>query len=136
MRYNGFTLLFVVSLVAAIGMGCVSSGPTPPQDAMDAANVTADRMFNALNTGDHIAFTQNFSPTMKAAVNESYFNSMTGSMAKQYGKYVSRAPVPAASVVGNYNVFVYECQFEKTRLNLQLTMNKSDIRVVEGFFYR
>lgn len=135
MRYNVFALLLIVTLAAA-GAGCTSQTVQPPQDAMDAANATADQMFPALNSGEYIVFTQNFSPTMKSAMNESYFNKMIGQMAGQYGRYISRSPVPQASVVGNYNVFVYQCQFEKTKLNVQLTMNKTDVWKVEGFFYR
>ncbi len=135
MRYNVFALLLIVTLAAA-GAGCVSQTVQPPQDAMDAANATADRMFPALNSGEYIVFSQNLSAPMKAAMNESYFNKMIGQMSGQYGRYVSRSPTPQASVVGDYNIFVYQCQFEKTKLNVQLTMNKTDVWKVEGFFYR
>ncbi len=135
MRYNIFALLLILMLAVA-GAGCATQSVQPPQDAMNAANVTADQMFPALNSGEYVVFTQNFSPVMKAAVNESYFNKMIGQMSSQYGRYVSRSPTPQASVVGDYNVFVYQCQFEKTKLNVQLTMNKTDVWKVEGFFYR
>jgi hypothetical protein len=131
-------LILLILLVAAIGLasGCTTSYPKPPQDAFDAANVTADRMFNALNTADYNAFSENFSAPMKAAVNQSQFNEVVGPIAGKYGKYVSRAPAPTGSEIQGYNVFVYECQFEKGKLNLQLTMNKANITTVEGFFYR
>lgn len=135
MRYNVFALLIIVMLAAA-GAGCASQTVQPPQDAMDAANATADKMFPTLNSGEYIVFSQNFSAPMKAAMNESYFNKMIGQMSGQYGRYISRSPTPQASVVGDYNVFVYPCQFEKTKLNVQLTMNKTDVWKVEGFFYR
>lgn len=135
MRYNVYALLLIVALVAAIA-GCATQAPQPPQDAMNAANSTADSMFPALNSGEYIVFSQNFSPAMKAAFNESSFNQMIGAMAGQYGKYKSRSAVPSAAVVGDYNVFVYQCEFEKTKLNLQLTMNKTNVYQVEGFFYR
>ena len=132
MRY--INLLLVVVL-AAVVCGC-ASGEKPSQPAMDAANVTADRMFNALNTGDFVAFSENFSPAMTSAVNQTEFNIIAGKLSGQYGKYVSRSPVPSASVTQGYNVFLYDCQFEKGKLTLQLTMNSSNVTRVEGFFYR
>jgi hypothetical protein len=135
MRYNVFALLLIVMLAVA-GTGCTSQTVQPPQNAMDAANATADTMFPALNSGEYAVFSQNLSATMKSAMNESYFNKMIGQMSGQYGRYISRSAVPQASVVGDYNVFVYPCQFEKTKLNVQLTMNKTDVWKVEGFFYR
>jgi len=125
----------MTALIVAIA-GCTSPAALPPQDAMGAANATADSMFPALNSGEYVVFSQNFSPPMKAAMNESSFNKMIGTVAGQYGKYESRSATPSASVVGDYNVFVYQCQFEKAKLNLQLTMNKTDVYRVEGFFYR
>jgi len=94
MRYNVFALLLIVTLAAA-GAGCASQTVQPTRDAMDAANTTADQMFPALNSGEYIVFSQNFSAPMKAAMNESYFNKMIGQMSGQYGRYVSRSPVPA-----------------------------------------
>ena len=135
MRYNIFALLLIVALAAAI-TGCASPAALPPQDAMDAANVTADTMFPALNSGDYGIFSQNFSPAMNAAMNESSFNELLGTLAGKYGKYKSRSASPSAAVVGDYNVFVYTCQFEKSQVNLQLTMNKTNVTRVEGFFYR
>jgi hypothetical protein len=135
MRYNAFVLLIILSCVA-VAAGCVSSGEQPPQAAMDAANVTADRIFADLNTDNYSDFSSNFSAPMLAAFNETAFHGMTKTMVQQYGRYESRAAKPSAAVVGNYNIFVYECQFEKTKLNVQLTMNKTDVYSVEGFFYR
>ncbi len=103
---------------------------------MDAANVTADRMLNAINTGDYAEFTQNFSSTMKSAVNENRFNEIKSNTTNAYGKYVSRAPVPTATSVQGYNVFLYDCQFEKSKVTVQFTMSPSDVWTVEGFFYR
>lgn len=135
MRYNVFALLIIVTLVF-VAMGCASPAPQPPQDAMDAANATADRMFPELNNAEYIVFSQNFSAPMKAAMNESRYNQEMGKISGQYGRYVSRSSAPSAAVVGDYNVFVYQCKFEKGGLNLQLTMNKTDVWKVEGFYYR
>jgi hypothetical protein len=136
MRLNHLLLLIGLVAVIVLASGCTASYPTPPRDAFDAANVTADRMFNALNTADYNAFSENFGGPMKAAVNQTGFNEVAGTIAGKYGRYQSRAPAPTGSEIGGYNVFVYECQFEKGKLNLQITMNKTNVTTVEGFFYR
>jgi hypothetical protein len=124
-----------LAAIIVVSAGCISAGK-PSQQAMDAANVTADRMLNAINIGDYTQFTQNFSSTMKSAVDENRFNEIHRNMTGAYGKYVSRAPVPTATTVQGYNVFLYDCRFEKSNVTVQFTMNPSDVWTVEGFFYR
>lgn len=136
MRKSSLIAIIAVALAGALAAGCVAQSSPPPQEAMDAANATADVMFPALNSAEYVVFSQNFSDTMRAALNESGFNQMVGKIAGQYGRYESRAPAPSAAIVGDYAVFVYECQFEKSKLNLQITMNRTDPYRVEGFFYR
>ncbi len=134
MRYDRFIIIAALAVIM-VSAGCVSL-ETPPQGAMDAANVTADRMLNAVNDDDYAAFTRNFSSTMKSAVDQDRFNQIKSNMTELFGKYVSRAPAPAAASAGGYNVFIYNCQFEKRNATVQFTMNQSDIWTVEGFFYK
>ncbi len=126
---------FIVLCAALMLCGCVSSG-APSQDAMDAANVTADRMFSSFNTGDYAAFSLNFSDAMRSGINESGFHAICGSLSEEYGRYLSRSPSPRAGTVQGYNVFLYDCQFERGNLTIQLTMNASDVWRVEGLFFR
>ena len=135
MRHDRYLTIAALAAVIMISMGCIAGGK-PSQQAMDAANVTADRMLNAINAGDYAQFTQNFSSTIKSAVDENRFNVIKSNMTGAYGKYVSRAPVPTATSVQGYNVFLYDCQFEKSNVTVQFTMNPSDVWAVEGFFYR
>jgi hypothetical protein len=135
MRHDRYIIIAALVAVILVSMGCVSAGK-PSQQAMDAANVTADRMLNAINAGDYEGFTQNFSSTMRSAVGENRFNEIKSNMTDAYGKYVSRAPIPTTTTVQGYNVFLYDCQFEKSKVTVQLAMNPSDVWAVEGFYYR
>ncbi len=133
MRCDRFIIIAALAVIVTAS-GCVAG--TPPQEAMDAANVTADRMLAALNESDYAAFTLNFSSTMKSAVDEKKFNEIKNDMDNKFGQFVSRAPVPAGGSTGGYNIFVYDCQFEKGNAAVQFTMNQSDVWTVEGFFYK
>ncbi len=135
MQRNRFILTAALAAIIMLSTGCVSGGMPSPA-AMDAANVTVDRMLNAVDGGDYPAFTQNFSSQMKSAVTRDRFNLIKTNMTELYGKYVSRAPVPSASVYQGYDRFIYDCQFEKSKVTITLVMNASDVWTVEGFFYK
>ncbi len=135
MQYNRYILIAALATVIVLSAGCISAG-VPPQPAIDAANVTVDRMLNAVNDGDYAAFTQNFSAPMKSAVGQDRFNLIKNNMTELYGKYVSRAPAPAASIYQGYDRFIYDCQFEKSKVTITLVMNPTDVWAVEGFFYK
>jgi len=117
------------------GLSFPVSAGKPSQQALDAANVTVDRILAALNNGSYSDFSANFSPTMLSAVNESKFNSTRSGMLSQYGKYVSRSSDPQTSVTLGDNVFVYSCQFEQVKLNLKLMLNASDSKTVDGLLF-
>jgi PBP1b-binding outer membrane lipoprotein LpoB len=135
MRYDRYIIIAALAAVIMLSTGCVSGG-APSQPATDAANVTVDRMLKAVDDGDYAAFTQNFSAPMKSAVSQDRFNLIKTNMSELYGKYVSRTPAPSASIYQGYDRFIYDCQYEKSKVTITLVMNPTDVWAVEGFFYK
>jgi hypothetical protein len=136
MYFKSFIIVTLLLTVVAMTLGCTSSSTTTSGAAMNAANVTADRILNSFNTGNYNEFSTNFSPAMMAAMNQSQFNATWDSIQLKYGNYQSRDPVPTAGVVQGYNVYMYKSYFEKGNFTLQLTMNTTNVWQVEGMFFR
>jgi hypothetical protein len=125
--------MFICVFIAVCGCA-LNPGVSSPA-AIDAANVTADRILNSINSGNYSDYSMNFSEIMMAQVNESQFNYTRSVVQDTFGNYVSRSG-PVTSVVQGYNVFVYNCTFTKGYVNFQLTMNLTDPYRVEGVFFR
>jgi hypothetical protein len=136
MHFKSLIIVAVLVAVVAMTLGCTSSSTNTSGTAMNAANVTADRILNSFNTVNYNEFSANFSPTMLAATNQSWFNATQNSIQAKYGNYQSRDPVPTAGVVQGYNVYMYKSYFEKGNFTLQITMNTTNVWQVEGIFFR
>ena len=79
--------------------------------------------------------TTNFSDPMLRASNESNFNSLRSKIFDQFGKYQSRSPDPQTSVSGGFNIFLYDCQFEKGRHSVRLVMDPTNTTLVQGLWF-
>lgn len=134
---NTKNFIFVLALITIVAffLGCVSNTSTKGS-SMDAANVTVDRILNSFNTGNYTEFSANFSSAMISAMNETSFNTLRSGIQSKYGKYISRSPMPTGGTAKGYNIYIYVSHFEKGNVNLQLTMNTTDIWRVEGLFFR
>jgi len=126
-------LIFTCIFIAVCG--CAQNPSVGSPAAIDAANVTADRILSSINSGNYSDYSENFSDKMIAQVNESQFSYLRGAVQDTFGNYVSRSG-PTSSVIQGYNVFVYNCTFTKGYVNFQLTMNITDPSRVEGVFFR
>jgi outer membrane lipoprotein-sorting protein len=131
-----FSYLFIAISVVSILLvsGCTQSA-TPSKDAISAANVTADRVLGSINDGNYADFSKNFSVPMQQGVNQSRFEGLRNDILGQYGKYVSKSG-PQALVANGDNVFIYDCQFEKGRLQFQFSINSTDKSTVTGLYYK
>lgn len=134
MQYKSLCGIFILALLVALASGCISGGK-PSQEAMDAANSSADRILTSFNSGSYADFSNNYSAPMLAALNESAYNGLRQTILAKYGNYTSRSSEPQVTMKPGYNVFVYDCKFEKNRLSLTVTMNATDIYKVEGLWY-
>ncbi len=114
--------------------GCTQSA-VPSQDAISRANVTADRVLQSINDGNYANFSMNFSQVMLQGVNQSRFDGLRNDILTTNGKYISRSNVQNF-VVGGDNVFIYDCQFEKGRLQFQFSINSTDMSTVTGLYYK
>jgi hypothetical protein len=124
-------LLAIILLAILAVSGCTQAGPRPSRDAIDVADVTAERMLQSLNTGDYEAFTANFSAPMIRAVNETMFNDIRKWVRDRYGDYISKSE-SSAYAIQSYNNFEYSCKFSKGNVVFRLTMNQTNISMVEG----
>jgi hypothetical protein len=132
-------LIVVISIVAlvALFLGCTSSTSNNTNGAaMNAANVTADKILNSLNTGNYNEFSGNFSTAMSSVMNQSQFSDYRNDFQSEYGNYTSRAPVPTTTVAQGDNVYLYKSSFEKGNITLELAMNITDVWRVDGLYLK
>ena len=127
----GFSSLAVV--LCLLTSGCIFNG-TPSTEATDAANKTAESIFQSFNTGDYGQFSLNMSDRLKSGINESSFSGIRGQIQDKYGNYTSKA-APQGSVIQGYNNFVYDCSFEKGTLKIRLVMNTTSPSLVDGLWF-
>lgn len=128
-------LTLVLSIVVFVLVGGCTQTATPPQAAIDAANATADRVLQSINTGSYSDFSKDFSAPMLQGINESRFNSLRDDIMGNQGKYVSKSLMQSLVINGD-NVFIYACQFEKGRLQFQFSINVTDMSTVDGLYYK
>jgi hypothetical protein len=131
---NNYIVILIFTCMFIAVCGCTQNPGVSSPAAIDAANVTADRILNSINSGNYSDYSKNFSDTMMAQVNESQFNYTRSVVQDTFGNYVSRSG-PVTSVIQGYNVFVYNCTFTKGYVKFQLTMNITDPSRVEGVFF-
>ncbi len=128
------SFVIIAVLVAALTLGCTAAKPS--QQATDSANVAFDRIMQSINTGSFSDYETNFSDPMLSASNESNFDSLRANIADQFGNYQSRSPDPQTSVSGGYNIFLYDCQFEKGRHSVRLVMDPTNTTLVQGLWFQ
>ena len=133
-RGISYLLIGVVMIGILLVCGCTQSA-SPSQEAVSAANVTADRVLQSLNDGNYISFSTNFSGVMLQGINQSRFDGLRNDILTKYGNYTSKSSTQAL-VVGGDNVFIYDCQFEKGKLQFQFSINSTDMSTVTGLYYK
>lgn len=121
----------MITLVVLAG-GCVDTAP--PQDASDAANVTAESLFLSFNTGDYRQFSGHFSDVMKSSINESAFSDMRNQVHGKYGNYTSKT-LSQSWTDQKYSSFVYDCTFSDGKLKIRVVTNATDLPTVEGLWF-
>jgi len=115
--------------------GCITTNTLPPsREAMDAANATAEGIFQSFNSGDYGQFSANLSAEMKAGINESNFQGMREQIRAKYGGYRSKS-VPEASVAQGYNNFIYNCNFDGGTLKIRLVMSPANASIIDGLWF-
>lgn len=120
-------------VLCALFSGCIFNQP-PSQQATDAANTSAEALFQSFNTGDYNQFSANMSLPMKKSFNESSFMGIRDQVRSKYGNYVSKS-APQGSVIQGYDNFVYDCAFEKGALKIRLVTNTTEPGTVEGLWF-
>ncbi len=85
-----------------------------------------DKALAGYNAGNHTAFYADFSKEMASITTEQVFNSMyRGIYFPTYGKYVSRTPIKAESLLlGDLPLLVYAAEFEKNK-KVKISVNFS-----------
>jgi hypothetical protein len=126
----------LVTLIVILASGCTGSKPPlqPSQDAINAANSSAESLFTSFNTGDYQQFSGHFSDAMKRGFNESAFSDMRSQIQDKYGNYTSKT-LADSFVDTPYNDFRYECKFEKGSLRIRLVMNGTELSQVDGLWF-
>ena len=127
----GMTVLTVA--LCALLSGCIFN-QAPPQEAFDAADPTAEAVFQSFNTGDYGQFSAYLTDPMKKGVNESSFMDIRSQIHDKYGNYTSK-PAPQGSVINGYNNFFYDAQFDKGTLRVRLVMNPDNQSLVDGLWF-
>ncbi|WP_424358453.1 DUF3887 domain-containing protein [Methanocella sp. MCL-LM] len=131
LHLKGMSILAIILIL--IISGCIFN-QAPPQEAFDAANATAETLFQSFNTGDYGQFSANMNPLLKRGINESSFADMRSQIQSKYGNYTSK-PAPQGSVINGYNNFFYDARFEKGTLKIRLVMNSTELSTVDGLWF-
>lgn len=95
----------------------------------------ADEMFNAMNEHDYAGFSKYFDETMKKALDENAFNTMTRTFDDKIGAYLSRE-VEKVESVENLYVVSYKARYEKEEVvSVRLTVRDGDPVQVSGLWF-
>lgn len=105
-------------------------------EANAAANATADRVLNSLDTDNYTEFLVNSSPAVLSAMNENLFDTVRNDIRSKYGSYVSRDPLPTLVTGQGNNKYLYNSHFENGDLTLVLSMNTTNVWRVEGIGFK
>jgi hypothetical protein len=128
-------ILIGITLIGILLVSGCTQIATPSQEAVNGANVIADRVLQSINDDNYTSFSTNFSGPMLQGINQSRFEGLRNDILTQYGKYVSKSSTQSL-VVGGDNVFIYDCQFEKGKLQFQFSINATDMSTVTGLYYK
>lgn len=91
------------------------STPLRAADAPKALDAIVENAMKGYNAGDSRIFFTDYAKSLSAVATPAMFDALYTNMAmKEFGKYVSKKPIPAESVVqGETPLLVYEAKFEK-----------------------
>ena len=89
-------------------------------------------ILTSLNNNDYAGFSQNFSQTMKNAINQSAFDKLYNQMQSDVGDYQSDVFYSAANKAGLTNL-VYFAQYSKETAGVSVSLSVQSVNGVYGF---
>src|SRR4051812_19546311 len=121
-----FLQILLIFCVAACAVPSVRA-----EDAVDPKPLEAmlDKALAGYNADDYKAFYADYAKSMASITTELVFNSMyRGMYSSSYGKYVSRTPIKAETVLlGDTPLLVYAAEFEKNKkVKISVNFTKED----------
>ena len=117
-------LLVVAGLVVAgLSLAASSASPDPagsPKPSVDETTATemARHALEALDAGDYTAWSRDWSPTLRAAIDESAFLAFREQAVTQLGEYVSIEDTVLTSVKPGTHRWAFTVRFEKATATL------------------
>jgi hypothetical protein len=117
--------LIVLCLAGLISNSAYSAHAAGAADS-NALDATVDKAMAGYNAGDAKVFFADYAKMMAAVATEGTFNLMYKS--QPYGKYVSRTPIKAETVLlGDNPLLVYQAEFEKNKkVKISVNFTKED----------
>jgi hypothetical protein len=126
----------LATTIVALTLSLLACGPTEVRSVLTQAQATemAEHALAALATGDYSGWSRNWSPSMKATVDEAGFRAFRDGVLDGYGRFVELESVQL--VAGRSRGFVRWnaiARFERGRIQLGFGM-RSDGTQIEGVF--
>lgn len=126
--------LVLLPLLLALLAGCAAVRPKPAGLTDEQVGAVAENLLKALNTGDHAAFSRDFSDQMKAAFPESEFTKLRDLLAGASGQFQALEGDPKLANNGEYAVYSFPARYEQEQVVVTLTFAIGGDQVVGLFF--
>jgi hypothetical protein len=130
--------VLIAALLLAALAGC--SGAQPVEGAerdqvLAKAEPIADSLFQGMQSHDYAAFSRDFDPTMKKAMDEKGFQAMMDTIDPVLGKYQSRQ-VARVEKVGKFVAVTYTARYElEDAVSWRVVLTQAEPPQVSGLWY-
>lgn len=129
-----------IALMVAFLAGCVGPRTTSIEGAerdqvLAQAEPIADSLFQGMLSHDYAAFSRDFDPTMKKAMDETKFQAMMQAIDPLIGAYQSRQ-VARVERSGNFVAVVYTAKYElEEAVTWRVVLAPGDVMQISGLWY-
>ncbi len=127
--------LMVVFLAGCVGPRTTSIEGAERDQVLAQAEPIADSLFQGMLDHDYAAFSRDFDPTMKKAMDETRFQTMMQTIDPLIGAYQSRQ-VASVERSGNFIAVIYTVKFElEDAVTWRVVLAPGDVMQVSGLWY-
>jgi hypothetical protein len=126
-------VLFALLVLAGVAVGCKPPTSKPARLTDEQVNQIAENILQAINSGDYVAFSKDFSDAMAKASTETEYNKLRSLLLNTSGRYISKTK-PTLSNIQTIAVYDYVCQFDREKVVFRVTFQIGGNKV-EGTFF-
>ena len=143
MKKNYLGRIFIFALITIMaGVLLTGCGQKLTEADVSYGSEITDNVLQGIKDKDYNKFARDFSDTMKNAITEQSFNSLTGNLNTKIGDYKSKTFSGASKTKKDnkeYTVVVYKAKYTKETGDVLITITFSDNngkKMVDGLFFK